>query len=230
MHIIMRGCFRVSRQMLFDVMRIINHIETDANPTFWDCDDKWMDNRNEPVVRIGDEVFECHYEPECNCHESYIVDPRRSLCRAVYARVSEFETGAWPIADFLICLLADIGLCVSSVTRALQVAFWTMFPHGVNWHLEKSYLRICDFNAKHCDVPRVINNPFFYADPNASETRLLEIVQDSGCTYAIDLANEAASAETLAREIALLNHIHEGDATVESAYGRILLQIAGVLA
>ena len=210
-------------------MRIINHIETDATPTFWDYDDKWMDNRNEPVVRIGGEVFESHYEPEYNCYESYIVDPRRSLCRAVYARVSEYEAGAWQIADFLTCLLEDIGLRTNSVTRASQVAFWTMFPHGVNRHLEKSYLRICDFNARHFDLPRVINNPFFYAEPNAAETRLLEIAQDSGCTYAIDLVNEAASAEILAREIALLNHIHEGDAAVESAYGIILPQIGDVL-
>ena len=34
-------------------MRIINHIETDTNPTFRDDDDKWMDNRNEPFVRVG---------------------------------------------------------------------------------------------------------------------------------------------------------------------------------
>ena len=34
-------------------MRIINHIEADTNPTFWDDDDMWMDNRNEPIVRVG---------------------------------------------------------------------------------------------------------------------------------------------------------------------------------
>ena len=90
-------------------------------------------------------------------------------------------------------------------------------------------MRICDFNVRHCDVPRVINNPFFYTDPNAAESRLLEIAQDSGCTYAIDLANEVASVGTLAREIARLNHIHEGDAAVESAYGIILPQVADVL-
>ncbi len=211
-------------------MRIINHIETDATPTFWDDEDKWIDNRNEPVVRIGGEVFESHYSPEECYYESYIADPRRSFCRPVYENAEDYEPGDWQTADFFIHLVMDVGLIACSSRMARQVAFWTMFPAFVEPHLSLSYLCNCDFKVRHLDVPRVINNPFFHADPGASETRLLEIAQDSGCTYAIDLANEAASAETLAREIALLNHIHEGDATVESAYGRILLQIAGVLA
>ena len=71
----------------------------------------------------------------------------------------------------------------------------------------------------------MVNNPFFYADPHTSESRLLEIAHDGGCAYAVDLANPYESAETLSKEIALLNHIHEGDAAVAEAYQRIIEQV-----
>ena len=209
-------------------MRIINHIETDTNPTFWDDDDKWMDNRNEPIVRIGGKVYESHYESDCHL-ETYIADPRRSFVKPLYLKFDEWADGAGWLADFLACFLLDLGFDLVHPTKAMIVAFWTMFPEEVSRNLSMSWWRIACFNPRHCDVPRVINNPFFYSDSNAAETRLLEIAQDGGCTYAIDLANETASAETLAREIALLNHIHEGDAAVEAAYGMILPQIADVL-
>ena len=209
-------------------MRIINHTEADANPAFLDDDEKWMDNRNEPIVRVGGEVYESHYESECHL-ETYVADPRRSFVEPLYLNSSKWVDGAWWVTDFLACLFLDLGFGLAHPTKAMIIAFWTMFPEGVSRHLYNSWRRIACFNHRHCDVPRVINNPFFYTDTNAAETRLLEIAQDSGCTYAIDLANEAASAETLAREIALLNHIHEGDVAVESAYGKILPQIADVL-
>ena len=74
-------------------MRIINHIEKDIAPVFLDDEDKWIDNRTESVVRIGGEAFESHFEPEWGI-ESFIVDPRRSLVRPVYARVCECAEGA----------------------------------------------------------------------------------------------------------------------------------------
>jgi hypothetical protein len=32
-------------------MRIINHVEEDSAPAFLDADEKWLDNRLEPIVR-----------------------------------------------------------------------------------------------------------------------------------------------------------------------------------
>ena len=206
------------------MMRIINHIEKDIAPVFLDDEDKWIDNRTESVVRIGGEAFESHFEPEWGI-ESFIVDPRRSLVRPVYARVCECAEGAWQVADFLSQLILDLGLDTECPDKAQQVAFWTMMPFGVSRHLTKSWLHIACYNERHPEVLRVVNNPFFYADPHTSESRLLEIAHDGGCAYAVDLANPYESAETLSKEIALLNHIHEGDAAVAEAYQRIIEQV-----
>ena len=205
-------------------MKIINHIEEDRCPVLLDDEDKWIDNRMEPIVRVGGEPFESHFEPEFGV-ESFIVDPRRSLVRPVYARVDEYAEGAWQVADFLVQLIQDLGFNTECPDKAKQVAFWTMMPFGVSRHLEKSWLHIACYNARHPEVLRVINNPFYYADSNTSESRLLEIAHDGVCSYAVDLANPCESAETLSQEIALLNHIHEGDAAVAEAYLRIIEQV-----
>ena len=205
-------------------MRIINHIEEDPATAFLDDDEKWLDNRLEPIVRIGGEPFESHYESEFHI-ETYIADPRRSFVKPLYQMSDKWVDGAWWVADFLACFLLDLGFNLSNPTKAMSVAFWTMFPEGVSRHLSVSWRRIACFNRCHCEMPRVINNPFFYCDSNVAEKRLLQIVEDAGCTYAVDLANPYENAEALAREIALLNHIHEGDAAVGFAYGIILPQI-----
>ena len=209
-------------------MKIINHIEEDSNPGFLDDDEKWLDNRNEPIVRIGGEVFESHFAPEESLG-TYIADPQRSFLRPLYHVVDKWREGAWQVAEFIVCLLLDLGFNLAHPTKAMIVAFWTMFPEGVSSHLSMSWRRIACFNTRHRGILRVINNPFFYCDPNAAETRLLQIAEDSGCTYAVDLANPCASAETLALEIALLNHIHEGDTAVEAAHSMMLPQIVDVL-
>lgn len=210
------------------MMKIINHIKEDTNPIFLDNAEKWLDNRQEPIVRIGGEVFESHYESECHL-ETYIADPRRSFVKPLYLASEKWADGAWQIADFLACFFLDLGLNLECPTKAMGSAFWTMFPECVSRHLFKSWRRNACFNVRYCEIPRVINNPFFYSAPNASETRLLQIAEDSGCTYAVDLANPYGNTETLAREIALLNHIHEGDSSIESTYNTILTQIADVL-
>ena len=210
-------------------MKIINHIEEDpVVPTFLDDSKKWLDNRQEPIVRIGGEVFESHYRDECKL-ETYITDPRRSFVRPLYHESKGWIEGLWPVAELLICFLRDLGFDLDHPAKAMSVAFWTMFPECVWHHLSASWNRDNCFNSRHFDVVRVINNPFFYCDSNAAESRLLEIAQDGRCTYAIDLANETAPSETLAREIALLNHIHEGDAAVAAAYSKILPQISDIL-
>ena len=218
-------------------MKVIRHyIEMSEDPP----DDNWwgnrgdgfiMDNRDEPVVRIGGEPFECRYDFDYYQIANFICDPTRSLVCQVYAATDKVVADFWSFTGFVEHLAKALGLRIDNCPgNAMIVAYWTMFPRFLSFAEFRRWMGYCAYNNQVKEMPRVINNPFFYTDPNAAETRLLEIAQDSGCTYAIDLANEAASAETLAREIALLNHIHEGDASVESAHGRILLQIADVLA
>ena len=141
-------------------MKIINHIEEDTNPTFLDDAEKWLDNRQEPIVRIGGEAFESHFAPE-GLLESYIADPRRSFVKLLYQESEKWTEGAWQIADFLTCFLLDLGFNLERPTKAMIVAFWTMFPEDVSRHLSKSWRRIACFNSRHSDIPRVINNPFF---------------------------------------------------------------------
>ena len=45
-------------------MKIISHIEEDGCPVLLDDGDKWIDNRMEPIVRVGGEPFESHYESD----------------------------------------------------------------------------------------------------------------------------------------------------------------------
>ncbi len=190
-----------------------------------------MDNRNGPIVRIGDEPFECRYDFDYYQIANFICDPSRSFVHQIYAAKDKVIADFWSFTGFIEHLAKALGLRIdNSPGNAMLVAYWTMFPFFLSSAEFKRWMGHSAYNNQVKDMPRVINNPFFYSEPNAAETRLLEIAQDSGCTYAIDLANESASAETLAREISLLNHIHEGDAAVESAYGTILPQIADVLA
>ena len=122
----------------------------------------------EPIVRVGGEPFESHYESEFHL-ETYIADPRRSFVKPLYQMSDKWVDGAWWVADFLACFLLDLGFNLSNPTKAMSVAFWTMFPEGVSRHLSVSWRRIACFNRCHGDIPRVINNPFFYCDSNVAE-------------------------------------------------------------
>ena len=110
-------------------MKIINHIEEDVNPIFLDADEKWLDDRQEPIVRIGGEPFESHYESEFHI-ETYIADPRRSFVKPLCQMSDKWVDGAWWVADSLACFLLDFGFNLSNPTKAMSVAFWTMFPEG----------------------------------------------------------------------------------------------------
>ena len=84
----------------------------------------------------------------------------------------------------------------------------------------------CSFNAKHADIARVLNNPFFYKDRNATERRLVAIAEDSGLRFALDRISVILSAAVLAREIALLNYGGRNPQKVESAQSNLVISIA----
>ena len=121
----------------FESMKIISHIEEDGCPVLLDDGDKWIDNRMEPIVRVGGEPFESHYESECHL-ETYIADPQRSFVKPLYLMSDKWGDGAWWVADFIACFLLDLGFNLSHSTKAMNVAFWTMLPEGVSRHLSMS--------------------------------------------------------------------------------------------
>ncbi len=85
----------------------------------------------------------------------------------------------------------------------------------------------CSFNAKHADVVRVLNNPFFYKDRNATERRLVEIAEDNGLRFALDRISVIPTPEVLAREIALLNYgAREPPGVIDAVRERLSASIA----
>ena len=189
-------------------------------------DDFIMDNRQEPIVRIGGEPFECRYDFDYYEIANFICDPSRSFVRQVSAASEKEVSMFWSFDCFVVYLAKALGHKMdNSPGNAMLASYWTMFPR----FLSSSEFDCGAYNNQAKGMARVINNPFFYCDPNAAETRLLQIAEDCGCSYAVDLANPYEDAETLAREIALLNHIHKGDAAVAAAYSKILPQISDIL-
>lgn len=194
-----------------------------------DASDQEIDNRRDPVVRCGGEPFEYHYEFEFNQLLSFIVDPRRSLVRKVQAKLDEYVGGDWYASDFCFALLRSLGIEKEKVGMPEQMAFSAMLPNSVSRCLATSYRHICDFRNLYRNVSRVINNPFFYATPGASESRLLEICEECGFAFSVDMTKEIPPADVLAEEVALLVHVEDGDEAVEAAKKRLLPEVKHVL-
>lgn len=209
-------------------VKMISHISAEENPVYLEAwDENWFDNRAQPIVRHGGEVFQVHFKPEIRM-EIFTVDPRRSMVEPLWKAVDENDNPSVAVDDFLACFVSDIGLlpdrsCTAS--QAAQVAFHTMLPDVVAKRLAQSWMRLSCFLPQHRDIVRVVNNPFFYADAHVSEKQLLEIAQDSGCTYAVDRSVEIPSAEMLAHEIAIVNHIQDGKVAIAKAECEILQQV-----
>ena len=209
-------------------MRVVTYIDGDADPNPWDMEGKWIDNREEPIVRIGGEVFECRFNPECGA-ESFICDPRRSLVRPVFNALQQYAPGRFETADFLFYLMMALGFDLKNLDYATMMAFQSMFPRVASEHLWLSYKKIGNFNKCHADAMRVINNPFFYLEANAGEKRLLEIAEDCGLRFAVDLACAIPSVENLAKEIVLLNRIAEGADSMSDTYENLVQTIGNIL-
>ena len=204
-------------------MRIINHSGAQIGSFDIDSFPLWMDNRNEPIVRCGGDVYGSIFDPECSV-ECYVADPRRSFARQIYNVIDQYPFGSenWPLVDFLVTLLVDLGFDLERPSFGQQVAFWTMFPFGVSQHIATSYMKICGFNDNHRKVSRVVNNPFFRCDTNVPETCLLEICEHADLCFAVDMREEIPPAVEVANEIAMLCHIHEGSEVTEAARKEIV--------
>jgi hypothetical protein len=123
-------------------------------------------------------------------------------------------------------LIADMGINRRYPSREDVIAFWKMFPDVVVAALSKCYMKDSRFMGRHAEAIRVLNNPFFHKDPNANERRLVEIAEDNGLRFALDRIPVIPPPETLAREIALLNHGLRDPKNVEPVRARLAVSIA----
>lgn len=166
-----------------------------------------MDNLSAAVVRSGDEPFKSYYDVEIGYHCYSAIDPARSFCETLIKVVDErcSANNNWPASDAIWTLMGDLKFDRTHLNKADLIAFWTMFPKGVSGFLSLPYMRLTYFNNPYGDIVRVLNNPWFYRDPNASEKRLVEIAKVDNFHYALDRAAFIASPVVLAKEISLLN-------------------------
>ena len=208
-------------------MKVIFHCGYDGAPVESIYDDCFLDNRQKPVVRIGGEPFKSCYDIEWGCSRNHIIDPSRSLAAPIL-EVLDWDNGEpnWMTYDCLSRLIADMGINRHHPSREDAVAFWTFFPDGVSSVLSNSYMHDCSFNAKHADIARVLNNPFFYKDRNVTKRRLVEIAEDSGVRFALDRTKFLPAPEILAREIALLNHGFRDRKSVDAVREGLIASIA----
>lgn len=188
-------------------MKIYFPCKHDEEPDVLWSDDCVLDNRSEPVVRRGGEPFKNCYDIEEGAHRSHIVDPSRSLAKPIIDLLNGcIKEPHWDECDCLSVLIADMDIKREHPLREDVVAFWTIFPDGVAEALSNCYMKDCCYNNKHPAIVRVLNNPFFYKSPNSNERRLAEIAEDSGLRFALDRIAAIPDPNTLAHEIALLNH------------------------
>ncbi len=208
-------------------MKVIFHHGYDGGNDEEQYGDPEVDNRAQPIIRKGCEPFKSCYDIEWGYHVCHVVNPSRSLAKPV-ADLLDGNIGEphWTVCDMLSVLIADMGINRRHPSREDAVAFWTMFPDGVAEALSNSYMKDCSLVAKHGDYVRVLNNPFFYKDRNANEHRLVEIAEDNGLNFALDRIAVIPSPETLAREIALLNHGFRDTKSMESVREKLSASIA----
>lgn len=204
----------------------------DAPQSCDDIDDCILDNRDEPVIRVGGEPITTYYDVEWYYYVKHIIDPARSLVRPILELLKDTDRKLWPTCDFLHQIAYDLGLQRRDrqpVPRNSVIAFHTIFPHGTEDILSDSYIKFYDFKPKHSGFARVLNNPFFYDDKSASERRLVPICEDRGIAFALDRTKVVPSAETLATEIALLNHGFDDEKAVDPVKAKLTEGIAAVL-
>lgn len=189
-------------------MKILFHCGYDGKPIEDMYDDCVFDNLAEPIIRDGGEPVKSCYDIEWSSHVSNLVDPSRSLAKGVVDLLNGGHDGIslWPACDCLSQLCRDLGLDPHRPKRTDRFAFWTMFPKGAAECLADSYMKRTGFLGKTEETVLILNNPFFHADPNATEKRLVEIAENDGQRYALDRTKILPPPEVLAREIALLAH------------------------
>ena len=186
-----------------------------------------FDNRAEPIIRRGGEAFKSCYDLEWCYHVCHVIDPARSLVIPILELMDWRSVDvSWAVCDTLSVLIADMKIKRWQPSREDIIAFWTMFPDGVAETLSESNMKDESYLERFGDVIRVLNNPFFHKDPNANERRLVEIAEDNGLRFALDRIAVIPPPETLAREIALLNHGLRDPENVEPVRARLVASIA----
>ena len=212
-------------------MKILTHFGYEAKTDVESIDDCRIDNTNEPVVRVGGEPFTSYYDVEWYYYVKHVIDPTRSLVKPIRALLEcdRDETSLWPICDILFRLLRDLGFDPDHSTDADIVKFRTMFPAEAAEFLAKSYMKTAVYMNRREGYVRVLNNPSFHAQRNASDRLLVEIAAENGVRYALDRSKCIASPEVLATEIALLNYGYKQPTKVSEAEQRLALQIRGVM-
>ena len=191
-------------------MREIFHAGYDGKPIAAgkaELDDIFFENLGAPVVRAGVEPFKRYFDVEWYYTCCNLIDPSRSLVETVVKGMDEgsSESNNWPASDALHYLLCDLGVWKEKPSIPDHVAFWSMFPVGTAEFLARPYMKNERFLNRHSDYPRVLNNPFFYRDPNAPMRRLVEFAEVNGFRYALDRACVIPPPIVLAKELALLN-------------------------
>ena len=102
-------------------MKVIFHCGYDGAPVESIYDDCFLDNRQEPVVRIGGEPFKSCYDIEWGCSRLHIIDPSRSLAAPIL-EILDWDNGEpnWMTYDCLSRLIADMGINRFSQTEYLR--------------------------------------------------------------------------------------------------------------
>ncbi len=190
-------------------MKQFVHYGYDLNPgvDVQEIDDCIFDNTREPIVRAGDEPFVSYYPIEWCYNVCSRVDPSRSLVRLMQVKIDSCseKKSWWPVCDLLRELLLDLGLDFLHPTDSDLVAFHSIFSFRAAELLSESYMRNSAYLARRPGTVRVINNPFFHKDRNASERRLVEICEWNGLRYSIDRTKPLVEPMVMADEIMLLN-------------------------
>lgn len=170
-------------------------------------DECFMSNLDAPIVRVGSEPFKSYYPIEWCYFGYHTIDPSRSFAKMMIEKM-KMENDSyshWPAADMFVGLQHDLGFDYHHLTHADLVAFWTMFPIETADFLANSFFKRSAYLKSNPETVRVLNNPYFYADPNPSERRLVEIAETNGFRFALDRAKILPSPNVLANEIILLN-------------------------
>ena len=209
-------------------MNVVFHCGYDGKPNedmYGEC---LFDNLSELVIREGGEPLKVCYDIEWCYHVYNLFAPSKSIAAPVIRLLAETVDGnpVWRNCDCLLRLLMDYKINISNPEKAERVFFRTVFPKGTAEYLGDSYVRLTGFLDKCPGVIRVLNNPLFHADPSATDKRLVEIATDDGVHFALDRIKTLPAPESLAREIALLNHGLKQPAVVEELTRGLTCSIA----
>lgn len=213
-------------------MKEINHKDEEGRPLCAEAVGHcFLENLAAPVVRSGGEAFKSYYAVEYGYYGYSSIDPSRSYVETLAKAMDEHCTPGnnWPASDAIRILLGDLGFDVRHVPQADVVAFWTMFPDGLSEFLTLPYMRLTKFNRPHGDFVRVLNNPFFYRDPNAPIGRLAEIAGIGGFRFALDRACFVAAPYVVARELAQLSYACREPGKVDVVAQELMPTIAGAM-